>query len=73
MTGMCPLRQADVSSFWPDVSPFRPNVSSFGSNVSSFGRHVSSSWVGDIMGVIDVREGTVIDVATRRAYRRNST
>ena len=40
---MCPLGQADVSSFGPDVSTFRPNVSSFGGNVSSFRRHVSSS------------------------------
>ena len=33
MTGMCPLCQANVSSFWPDVSTFRPNVSSFRPNV----------------------------------------
>ena len=42
MTGMCPLRQANVSSFWPDVSSFGGNVSSFGGNVSSFGGNVSS-------------------------------
>ena len=43
MTGMCPLGQADVSSFGPDVSTFRPNVSSFGGNVSTLAGHVSSS------------------------------
>ena len=30
-------------------------------------------FMGDIMGVIDAREVTVIDVATQRAERRNST
>ena len=51
MTGMCPLCQANVSSFWPDVSTFRANVSSFWRNVFSFAgdvstlaRNVSSSW-----------------------------
>ncbi len=38
MRGMCPLCQADVSSFWPDVSTFRPNVSSLVGHVSSYGR-----------------------------------
>ena len=42
MTGMCPLWQANVSSFWPEVSTFRPNASSFGGNVSSFRPNVSS-------------------------------
>ena len=41
MTGMCPLCQANVSSFlpdvsgsWPDVSTFRPNVSTLAGEVS---------------------------------------
>ena len=35
MTGMCPLCQANVSSFLPDVSTMRPNVSTFRRNVST--------------------------------------
>ena len=43
MTGMCPLCQANVSSFWPDVSTFRPNVSTLAGDVSSF-------WRGGLVG-----------------------
>ena len=51
MTGMCPLWQANVSSFeghassfWPDVSTFRPNVSTLAGHVSSCRRR---ALVGD--------------------------
>ena len=47
MTGMCPLCQANVSSFWPDVSTFRANVSSFWRNVFSFEGDVSTL-AGDV-------------------------
>ena len=42
MTGMCPLCQANVSSFLPDVSTFRPNVSTLAGEVSSRGRRAPS-------------------------------
>ena len=65
MTGMCPLCQADVSSFGPDVSTFRPNVSSFHPNVSTWAGQVSSEEGGG-------ERTSGIDVATRRKGRRNS-
>ena len=65
MTGMCPLRQADVSSFGPDVSTFWPNVSSFHPNVSTWAGQVSSEEEGG-------ERTSGIDVATRRKGRRNS-